>query len=79
MKRIKKQGEIFLRTVYISSVILSCLVFAISGIAKAYESIRLIGFGEYRSVIEYEDETLKIFDFEFKLRGKEDVGTNGRL
>jgi len=57
-------------------VILSCLIFAISGITKAYESIRLIGFGEYRSAIEYENGKIKFFDFEFEIRGKENESGN---
>ena len=60
----KKQIKVFLRTFCISSVILSCLIFGFIGISKAYESIRLIGFGEYRTAIDYEDGRLKIFDFE---------------
>ena len=57
-------------------MILSCLIFAISGITKAYENIRLIGFGEYRSAIEYENGKFKIFDFEFEIRGKANESGN---
>jgi hypothetical protein len=37
------------------------------GISKAYENIRLIGFGEYRKAIEIEDGKLLFFDFEINL------------
>lgn len=64
---IKSNIKIFLRTVYISSTVLFCLISGIYGIMKAYEGIRLIGFGEYRSAIEYEDGEIKIFDYVFSL------------
>ena len=35
----------------------------ILGISKAYEGIRLIGFGEYRSAVEIDDGSIRIFDF----------------
>ena len=60
----KKSTNLFFRSFCISTVILCCLIFGITGIIKAYENIRLIGFGEYRSAIELNDGTLKIFDFE---------------
>lgn len=63
----KKQTKVFLRTFCISSVILSCLIFGFIGVSKAYENIRLIGFGEYRTAIEYEEGKLKFFDFEVTL------------
>ncbi|MGI6279093.1 MAG: hypothetical protein ACOYJS_00860 [Acutalibacteraceae bacterium] len=50
-----------------SSVIVFCLLFGFFGIKKAYENIRLIGFGEYRSAIEYKDGELKLFDFVIKI------------
>lgn len=65
--RIIKKAKIFLRSFYLSSTIMFCLVFFALGTAKAYENIRLIGFGEYRSAIEFEDGTLKIFDLEIDL------------
>lgn len=59
--------KVFLRSFYISSVIIFCICFGFLGIAKAYENIRLIGFGEYRKAVEYEEGTLRIFDFEIDL------------
>ena len=59
--------KLYFKTVYISSVVIFCLLFGFIGIAKAYENIRLVGFGEYRSAIEIEDGKLKIFDMEIVL------------
>ncbi len=59
--------KLFFRSFYLSSVILFCLLLGFFGMAKAYENIRLIGFGEYRNAVEIEEETLKIFDLEIDL------------
>lgn len=58
----KKKIILFLRTVYISSVIIFCLLLGIFGVCKAYEGIRLVGFGEYRNAIEQNDEGILFFD-----------------
>ncbi|MBR7131944.1 MAG: hypothetical protein IKD04_00265 [Clostridia bacterium] len=65
MIKIKKQTKTFLRSFYISSVVVFCLLFGLLAAAKAYESIRLIGFGEYRRAVEYRDGTLYLFDISF--------------
>ena len=67
MSKIQK-FKIFLRSFYISFIIFFCIFIAFIGSTKAYENIRLIGFGEHCSAIEYENGTLKIFDFELKVR-----------
>ena len=59
--------KIYFKSLYISSVLIFCLLFGFIGMAKAYENIRLVGFGEYRSAIEIEDGKLKIFDMEIVL------------
>ncbi len=61
-----KNFKIFLRSLYISSVVFFCLFIGIYGISKAYENIRLIGFGEYRSAIEVTETKIKIFDYEIE-------------
>lgn len=63
----KRNIKIFFRTVKITSLILFCLSVGFFGIAKSYESIRQIGFGEYRRAVEIENGTLKFFDYEIKL------------
>ncbi len=64
---IKKSTKTFFRTVYISSVVVFCLTAGFYGCAKAYEGIRRIAFGEYRSAIEYKEGKLEFFDFELPL------------
>ncbi len=61
----KKKVILFLRTVYLTSVIIFCLVLGFYGICKAYEGIRLVGFGEYRKAIEIDGEEINIFDFKY--------------
>ncbi len=63
----KRQTRLFLRSFKISALIIFCALLGILGTAKAYKSIRLIGFGEYREAIEIKNGTIKIFDFEIKL------------
>ena len=62
----KRNTKIFFRSFYISGVVAFCLIFGIFGITKAYEGIRLIGFGEYRNAIEITEESIKFFDFTLK-------------
>ncbi len=64
---IKRQIKLFFRSAYITATVLLCLFIGLYGSFKAYENIRLVGFGEYRSAIEYEDGTLKIFDISIEL------------
>ena len=58
--------EIFLRTIYMTSVILLCLFLGFYGIFKAYENIRLVAFGEYRNAVEITEEEVKLLDYEIK-------------
>ena len=59
----KRSTRLFLRSFYISSVVVFCLTLGVIGIIKAYEGIRFVGFGEYRSAIEIGDGDIKVFDF----------------
>ena len=59
----KRSTKLFLRSFYISSVVVFCLIIGVLGISKAYEGIRLVGFGEYRNAVEIENGDIKIFDF----------------
>jgi len=61
----KKSVKRFLRAFIISFIFCFCIIFGFLGIIKAYENIRLIGFGEHRSFIEVEEDKIKIFDFNF--------------
>ena len=62
----KRSTRIFFRSFYISAMVTFCLSFGIFGIMKAYEGIRLIGFGEYRSAIQIDKGGIKIFDFNLR-------------
>ena len=62
----KRSTRIFFRSFYISAMVAFCLLLGIFGIMKAYEGIRLIGFGEYRSAIQIDEGGIKIFDFTLK-------------
>ena len=43
----------FVRKMYSSAVVRSCLLFGFCGCCIAYQNIRQIGFGEYRNAIKY--------------------------
>lgn len=43
------------------------MLIALYGTCTAYESIRRIGFGDYRSAVSYKDGKLKILDLEAEL------------
>ena len=62
----KRSTRLFFRSFFISSTVVFCLIFGFFGITKAYEGIRLVGFGEYRSAIEIDEKGIKIFDFTLK-------------
>lgn len=64
----KKETKIFIRTVKYTSLILFCLITGFLGMAKSYENIRKIGFGEYRKAVEIEDGNIKFFDFQINLK-----------
>ncbi len=61
----KRKTRLFLKSFYLSSVVAFCLLLGIFGITKAYEGIRLIGYGEHRKAIAYSDGVLYFFDKEF--------------
>ncbi len=62
-----RKTKLFFRSFIISSVVVSLIGFGFFGITKAYEGIRLIGFGENRSAVFYNDGTLYLFDYKLKL------------
>ncbi len=63
----KGKIKVFLRTTAISSVILLSVVFGSIGVCKAYENIRLVGFGEYKNAIEISKTGIRVLDFEINL------------
>ncbi|MBQ8202659.1 MAG: hypothetical protein IJZ75_00060 [Clostridia bacterium] len=58
--------KLFFKSFYISLILSFCILFALFGVAKAYESIRLIGFGEYKKAVEIDSDSIRILDFEYK-------------
>ncbi len=58
-----KNFKMFLRSFYITAVIMVCFIIAVIGSIKAYESIRQVGFGENRNAIYFSDECFHFFDF----------------
>ena len=60
----------FIRKMYISAVVSSCILFGFWSICTAYRNIRQIGFGEYRNAIEYKDGNFRFFDYEKDLNKK---------
>lgn len=62
----KKQTKTYLRSFYISLIVIMCLAFGWLGVSAAYENTVRIVFGEYRSAIEISDGTIRILDFVIK-------------
>ena len=62
----KKQTKTYLRSFYISLIVIMCLDFGWLGVSAAYENTVRIAFGEYRSAIEISDDTIRILDFVIK-------------
>ena len=59
----QKRGT-FIRTVFLTSVIIIILSFGIYGIFESYEKIKEIYFGEYRNALEISQEKIIFFDYE---------------
>ena len=59
--------KIFLRSFFISLVVVFCIGVGFFGVAEAYENIRLVAFGEYRRAIEIKEDKIMIFDYEIKI------------
>ncbi len=62
----KKSYRTYIRTFYITWVLILCLMLGFGGIAKAYENTVRTGFGEYKKAVEISDGTLRILDFEIR-------------
>ena len=59
----KENKRIFLRTFFITCIILFCMGFFAWGLKGAYENTRKIGFGEYKKATEIGDGFIRILDF----------------
>ena len=59
----KKQITVFFRTMFLSTVIMLCIILGSLSIGKIYENIRYVAYGEYKSAIELTEEGIRILDF----------------
>ncbi len=59
----KRQTKTYLRTLYITLVVVMCLSLGWIGISMAYENTVQVAFGEYKRAIEITDEEIRILDF----------------
>ena len=57
----------FFKGFFITVSIVFCVLFALTGIAKAYENTVYIAFGAEKSAIAFTDSGLRILDFEIDL------------
>ncbi len=62
----KRQTKTYFRALYISLVILLCLCLGWIGVSTAYENTVQVAYGEYRSAIEINKDTIRILDFVIK-------------
>lgn len=60
--------KLFFKSFYISLCLALCIFIALFGAAKTYESIRLIGFGEYKRAVEITNTHIRILDFEYEFK-----------
>ncbi len=63
----KRNKKLFFKSFLITSIILICMGMGFFGMAKAYEGIRLIGFGEDRNAVTVGDGVLYFFDSKINL------------
>ena len=53
----------FFRTTVIGTIIALSIIFGSISIAKAYENIKLVAFGEYKKAVELTENGIRILDF----------------
>ena len=63
----KRRKQLFIRSFCMTSVIIYCLIFGVMAAARAYENTVRIGYGKYRSAIEFNGESVRFFDYEIKI------------
>ena len=59
----KRQISLFFRSMFLSTVIIFCIIFGSLSVAKIYENIRYVAYGEYKSAVEFTDDGIRILDF----------------
>lgn len=58
--------KIFLKSYYLTTVIIICIFIFCYGIGKAYESMVYMSSGEKKSAVRVTDSGIRILDFEIK-------------
>lgn len=64
----KKHTKTYFRTLYLTLVVVMCLMFGWVGVSAAYENTVQVAYGEYKSAIEITREKIRILDFEIILK-----------
>lgn len=62
-----RRTKTYFRTLYLSLIIMSCLLFGWIGISSAYENTVEIAFGEQKKAIEITRDKIRILDFEIEI------------
>ena len=63
----KKHTKTYFRTLYLTLVVIMCLMFGWVGVSAAYENTVQVAYGEYKSAIEITTEKVRILDFEIEI------------
>lgn len=63
----KKHTKTYFRTLYLTLVVIMCLMFGWVGVSAAYENTVQVAYGEYKSAIEITREKIRILDFEIEI------------
>ena len=66
----RQNTKLFLKSFYISSLVVFCMLFSFFAMGKAYENIRFIAFGENKTAVEYNNGILRVFDFEINIKNQ---------
>lgn len=67
MKKNRKNKKIFIRSAFITAVVLICITAVFLGICESYEEIRRISFNESRPAIEFSHKKIRVLDFEINV------------
>lgn len=63
-------GKTYLRSFYLSLLIIFCIGFIIFGITRVYKAVNATAFAKYDRAFSVDDEGIKILDFYIKKNKK---------
>lgn len=63
----KRNTKIYLRSFYLSLVIIFCLLIGWIGISTAYKNTLRLGWGQEKKAIEITDDYIRILDFTIEI------------